>query len=71
MQMVPHPDKTIPPHSTGGAVDVLLRNSSTGEVIDMGSPINMPDDTSHLIVPGLPNYALSNRNILLNGMLAG
>lgn len=71
MQMVAHPDKTIPPHSTGGAVDVLLRNSSTGEVIDMGSPINMPDDTSHLIVPGLPNYALSNRNILLNGMLAG
>ena len=69
--MVAHPDKTIPPHSTGGAVDVLLRNSTTGELIDKGNPIKMPDDTSHLIVPGLPNKTLSNRNILLNGMLAG
>lgn len=42
-------EKTPPPHSTGAAVDVTLVDD-TGEIVDMGSPIDELSERSH------PNY---------------
>ncbi|WP_392533361.1 M15 family metallopeptidase [Nostoc sp. C117] len=39
-------EKTPPPHSTGGAVDVTLVDDS-GEIVDMGSPIDEMSGRSH------------------------
>jgi len=39
-------EKTPPPHSTGAAVDVTLVDD-TGEVVDMGSPIDEMSGRSH------------------------
>jgi D-alanyl-D-alanine dipeptidase len=42
-------EKTPPPHSTGAAVDITLVDD-TGEIVDMGSPIDELSERSH------PNY---------------
>lgn len=42
-------EKTPPPHSTGAAVDITLVDD-TGEIVDMGSPIDELSARSH------PNY---------------
>jgi D-alanyl-D-alanine dipeptidase len=39
-------EKTPPPHSTGAAVDITLVNE-TGQIIDMGSPIDEMSERSH------------------------
>ncbi|MFN6537544.1 MAG: M15 family metallopeptidase [Nostoc sp. EkiNYC01] len=39
-------EKTPPPHSTGAAVDVTLVDD-TGEIVDMGSPIDEMSERSH------------------------
>ncbi|MDF5706317.1 MAG: M15 family metallopeptidase [Nostoc sp. S4] len=39
-------EKTPPPHSTGGAVDVTLVDDS-GEILNMGSPIDEMSERSH------------------------
>ena len=44
---VPNPDPALPPpHSTGAAIDLTLVNPS-GEVVDMGSPIDEISPRSH------------------------
>jgi zinc D-Ala-D-Ala dipeptidase len=39
--------KSPPPHSTGGAVDLTLRNIKTGELLSMGSGFDDPTELSH------------------------
>ena len=39
-------EKTPPPHSTGGAVDVTLVDD-TGQIVNMGSPIDEMSERSH------------------------
>ncbi|MBE9006088.1 D-alanyl-D-alanine dipeptidase [Fortiea sp. LEGE XX443] len=46
-------EKTPPPHSTGAAVDVTLVDN-TGQVINMGSPIDELSERSH------PNYYINH-----------
>ncbi|MFO0052982.1 MAG: M15 family metallopeptidase, partial [Dolichospermum sp.] len=60
---------TPPPHSTGAAVDITLVND-TGEIVDMGSPIDEMSERSH------PDYYINShqtyhthRQLLHNVML--
>lgn len=60
---------TPPPHSTGAAVDITLVND-TGEIVDMGSPIDEMSERSH------PDYYINShqsyhthRQLLYNVML--
>jgi len=46
LEFVADPENFIPPHATGGAVDLLLWDTRTEKPLDMGSPINYPDDLS-------------------------
>jgi len=46
LEFVADPDNFIPPHATGGAVDLLLWDTRIQKPLDMGSPINYPDDLS-------------------------
>jgi len=55
----------IPPHCTGGAIDVILRDIQTLEAIDMGAPINTAHEISHIIYEDLTCTQKANRQILL------
>lgn len=46
LEFVADPINFIPPHSTGGAVDLYLFDKMKNQPLDMGSPINYPDDLS-------------------------
>lgn len=65
--------KNIPPHSTGGAIDVYLLNDN-GECIDMGMhPKDWMEDLEGLISKTVSAYiskdAQTNRNIMSNVLL--
>jgi D-alanyl-D-alanine dipeptidase len=69
-QYVSDPDRNVPPHSTGGAVDVTLYNVETGLPLDMGSPINFPDERSWAFnFTGLADEQKNNRLLLHNAMV--
>ncbi|MEM7715632.1 MAG: M15 family metallopeptidase [Cyanobacteria bacterium P01_A01_bin.68] len=65
-------EKTPPPHSTGGAVDVTLVDEM-GQIVDMGSPIDelsdrsLPDYYVDTQVESAPRYH-ANRSLLLDVM---
>jgi len=65
-------EKTPPPHSTGGAVDVTLVDEM-GQIVDMGSPIDelsdrsLPDYYTDTQVESAPRYH-ANRLLLLDVM---
>ena len=64
----PPDDLCPPPHSTGGAVDVGLVNTSTGEMLDMSSPFAMDETSAPYRTPGLSAEAQSNRDLLFEAM---
>jgi len=57
-----------PPHLSGGAVDLRLRDLD-GNLVDMGADILTFDERSHLFAPGIEPAALAQRKILLMAML--
>ena len=65
-------EKTPPPHSTGGAVDITLVDEM-GQIVDMGSPIDelsdrsLPDYYVDTEVESAPRYH-ANRSLLLDVM---
>jgi len=62
-------DPTLcPPHSTGGAVDLLIIDSK-GKSLDFGTEINSVNPKSSLFCPDLSNEAKQNRQLLLKLML--
>lgn len=61
------PPWIIPPHSTGGAVDLVLVDSK-GQEIDMGSPLNEAGPLMHTAAKGISPEAANNRRILLEAM---
>lgn len=63
------PPWETPPHSTGGAVDVTLADS-TGAELDMGSPVNELGPFMRTAAGGLPVRAAENRRLLLCAMEA-
>lgn len=46
LEFVADPQNFIPPHSTGAAVDLYLFDNDKNAPLDMGCPINYPDDLS-------------------------
>lgn len=69
-EYVADPNVFIPPHSTGGAVDLTLFDHKQKSYIDMGSPINYPDDRSWTEnTDGLTHAQKKNRKLLTNSMI--
>lgn len=66
---VSDPDRLIPPHTTGGAVDVDVRDRVTGASIDMGCPPNTDDEISFLHSSLISDTQRGNRMTLLRAML--
>lgn len=70
LEFVADPDNYIPPHSTGGAVDILLFDMNDSKELDMGSPINYPDDKSWTYQDStLTREQIENRDFLTKTML--
>ncbi|HEX8550534.1 MAG TPA: M15 family metallopeptidase [Abditibacteriaceae bacterium] len=59
---------TPPPHTTGGAVDLLLIDEN-GERLDMISPFEMGWDSAPMDMPGLSETARRNRDLLRDVLL--
>lgn len=69
-EYVTDPRKFMPPHSTGGAVDIHLFDTEVGKYLDMGSPINYPDDISWTFnFDSLTNEQIKNRLLITNTMI--
>jgi D-alanyl-D-alanine dipeptidase len=61
------PPWIIPPHSTGGAVDLLLVDAE-GRDLDMGSSLNEEGPLMRTGAQGIPPEAKENRRALLRAM---
>lgn len=61
------PPRAVPPHSTGGAVDVTLADNS-GEELDLGSPLNRNSPLDRTFAKGIAEEGTRNRELLLSAM---
>jgi D-alanyl-D-alanine dipeptidase len=61
------PPEIVPPHSTGGAVDVVLVDAG-GEELEMGSLLNEKGPRMRTDAQGIPQEAKRNRELLLEAM---
>ncbi len=68
LQYVTDPRVNLPPHASGGTVDVVVREAD-GSDMDMGSPINDIADSSWLFYEQLSDAQRANRQRLLRAML--
>lgn len=66
---VSDPKLTISPHTTGGAVDVVVLDDKTKQLVDMGCAINQDTPLAFCYNPALPHEAANNRKLLLSAML--
>ena len=66
-QFIADPNRSIPPHLTGGALDVALMENQT--LVDMGSAANAITERSQLLSVQIPPLALAHRKLLLMAML--
>ncbi len=70
LEFVADPDNFIPPHSTGAAIDLYLLDNRSNQPLDMGSPINYPDDLSWTWnIENLTKAQAENRKFLTETML--
>lgn len=67
---VADPRIVCPPHTTGGAIDILLRDRRTGEDVDMGCAPNTDTDEAFLFSDVISTAARENRKQLLQAILA-
>ncbi len=67
---VSDPRLVCPPHVTGGAVDVDVKNLETGEYVDMGCLPNTDSEISFLHSDLLTSQQYDNRMVLLDAMLS-
>ena len=65
------PPDSVPPHSTGGAIDLTL-STDDGEELDMGTPVNASPEESqgacYTSVQGISGKAARNRGLLMGAM---
>jgi D-alanyl-D-alanine dipeptidase len=66
---VSDPTLVCPPHVTGGAVDVAIKDIKTGDYVDMGCEPNTDNEISFLHSPLATKEQYDNRMILLDAML--
>ncbi len=65
---VTNPYTQIPPHSTGGTLDLTLEDSSGAE-LDMGTPVNTADsERACTLSKKIPSKATRNRALLIKSM---
>lgn len=61
----------VPPHSTGGAIDITLLDAN-GKELDMGSILDdMPDknqNRNYTFADNIPDYAKANRQVLIDAL---
>jgi D-alanyl-D-alanine dipeptidase len=57
-------DTIVPPHSTGGAVDVIIMDSS-GEILDMGAGFNDLTVATYTNYVGVSPVVAKNRKMLV------
>ena len=62
-QFIADPNRSIPPHLTGGALDLALIQTQT--LVDKGSPANAISELSQLLCEQIPPLALAHRKLLL------
>ncbi|HEY5667651.1 MAG TPA: M15 family metallopeptidase [Candidatus Saccharimonadales bacterium] len=71
LEYVTDPSVNLPPHASGGTVDLTLWDETTNTYVDVGSPINAVDDSSwgdnH---DGLTKSQIAMRDMLRSTMLA-
>ncbi|MBC8103416.1 MAG: D-alanyl-D-alanine carboxypeptidase family protein [Cytophagales bacterium] len=61
----PPDDPCPPPHSTGGAVDLFLFDTRSGEDLDMVSPLEWDETSAPTTMKGLSETAQNNRRLLI------
>ena len=66
---VSDPDITLPPHVCGAAVDVEIRDTTTGKLLDFGGSMNDDTEKSFLYYPDLSDVQKTNRLMLTTVML--
>lgn len=66
---VSDPHVVCPPHVTGGAVDIDVRNCITGSMVDFGCPPNTDSELAFLHSNLLTKQQYANRMTLLHAML--
>lgn len=64
---VSNPDKIIPPHCTGGTVDLTIVDKR-GKELEMGTPVNKVDKRSATKSKDIPKKAKQNRYMLIKVM---
>lgn len=62
------PVEIIPPHTTGGAIDLTIIDSS-GKQLDMGTALDTFDKKSNLYAKNISKEAKTNRELLISIML--
>ncbi len=67
---VSDPELVCPPHVTGGAIDIDVKDKETGECIDMGCPPNTDDTIAFLHSNLVTPEQHANRITLLDAMLS-
>ena len=71
LEFVTDPDAFLPPHASGGTLDVHLWDEAKQTYVDMGSPVNAVDDLSWSAnTTGLTEQQIANRTLLRETMLA-
>lgn len=67
---VSDPTIKLPPHCCGAAVDVDVKDTLTGELVDFGCPVNTDSDIAFLDSDEITQSQKINRNMLLDAMLS-
>lgn len=66
-RFVADPDFGVPPHSTGGAIDLTLADEQ-GNELDMGTNIDALDEKVETLSDKITSRQMSNRRFLLDAM---
>lgn len=66
-QFIADPD-LCPPHSTGGAIDLTIVNTTTNTEIDMGTPVDTIDDRANTWTEHITREQKINRTLLFDVM---
>ena len=70
LEYVSDPTTSIPPHSTGAAVDITLFNDIDNVELDMGTPVNFPGEESWTFNNrNLTQLQIKNRKLITDTML--
>ncbi len=70
LEYVTDPEVYLPPHASGGTVDIVLKHPRSNELLDMGVPVNSVDDRSWTAnMDGLTSEQKNNRKFITKTML--